>query len=172
MAFDPQSGQEPDSSPPPDAGGSPDAGGGSPPPGAPPGGGPILAMLGRQQMSPPVTAPGPGNQAQGMMLLTQAHGLLTQALPNFPPGTPQWKATHRAIGDLGKHMSQGAPGAGVQQTQLGDMLKNVVKNALLQKIMQSRSGQGGPGSPSAGPGGPPGPEQGGAPPPSMPLPGA
>lgn len=176
-AFDPSA--EPDSAPPPDAGGSPDAGGGSPPPGGPPpGGGPILAMLGRQQMSPPVTAPGPGNMAQGMMMLTQAHGLLTQALQNFPAGTPQWKATHRAIGDLGKHMSQDAPGAGVQQTQLGDMLKSVVRNALLQKIMQSRGQGGGPGSPSGGPpsggGAPPGggPEQGGAPPPSMPLPGA
>lgn len=170
MAFDPEAGQEPDA----DGGGPPDAGGGGPPPGGsgggpPPGGGPILAMLGRQQMSPPVTAPGPGNMAQGMMLLTQAHGLLTQALPNFPAGTAQWKATHRAIGDLGKHMSQGAPGAGVQQTQLGDMLKSVVRNALLQKVMQSRGG-GAPGGPS---GGPPGGESGaGAPPPSMPLPGA
>lgn len=108
--------------------------------------------------------------AQGMMLLTQAHGLLTQALPNFPAGTAQWKATHRAIGDLGKHMSQGAPGAGVQQTQLGDMLKSVVRNALMQKIMQSRGG-GAPGSPGASPGGPEGGAPG-APPPSMPLPGA
>lgn len=170
MAFDPGAGQEPDSAPPPDAGsGPPDAGGGGPPPGGPPGGGPILAMLGRQQMSPPVTAPGPGNMAQGMMLLTQAHGLLTQALQNFPAGTPQWKAVHHSLGQLGKHMSQGAPGAGVQQTQLGDMLKNVVKNALLQKIMQSRSqapGGGGPG------GGDPGGSVPGTPNPSTPLPGA
>lgn len=158
MAFDPEAGQEPESAPPPDAGGGP-------PPGGPPGGGPILAMLGRQQMSPPITAPGPGNIAQGMQLLTQAHGLMTQALQNFPPGSPQWKDTHQAIGRLARHMSQGAPGAGVQQTQLGDMLKNVVKNALLQKIMQSRSQ-------APGGGGGPGGSVPGVPSPSTPLPGA
>ena len=163
-AFDPS--QEPDSAPPPDAGGGPpDAGGGGPPPGPPPGGGPVLAMLGRQQMSPPVTAPGPGNMAQGMQLMTMAHGQLTQALQNFPPGTPQWKDCHKALGMLAKHMAQGAPTAGVQQTSLLDMIRNVGKNMLMQQIMQKQGGAGGGG---AG-GGPPPP---GTPSPSVPLPGA
>lgn len=170
-AFDPSA--EPESAPPDtggqDAGGAPPGGGGGGPPGAPPGGGPILAMLGRQQSSPPVTAPGPGNMANGMMLMTQAHGLLTQALQNFPPGTPQWKDVHKSLGMIAKHMSQGPPGAGVQQTQLGDMLKNVVKNALLQKIMQSRSQSIGGGG---GPGGDPASSVPGIPAPSTPLPGA
>lgn len=123
-------------------------------------------MLGRQQNSPPVTAPGPGNMAQGMMLMTNAHGLLTQALSNFPAGSPQWKDVHKALGMIAKHMSQGAPAAGVQQTQLGDMLKSVVRNALLQKIMQSRSQ-----SPGGAPG-EPGSAMPGVPSPATPLPGA
>lgn len=123
-------------------------------------------MLGRQQNSPPVTAPGPGNMAQGMMMMTNAHGLLTQALQNFPAGSPQWKDVHKALGMIAKHMSQGAPGAGVQQTQLGDMLKSVVRNMFLQKIMQSRSQS--PGGKPDEPGG----SAPGIPSPATPLPGA
>lgn len=157
-AFDP--GNEPDSAAPPDDAG----GGGGGPGGPPPPGGPVLAMLGRQQMSPPVTAPGPGNIAQGMLMMTQAHGLMTQALQNFPPGSPQFKDCHRALGLMSKHMAQEAPGAGVQQNNLLDMIKNVAKNALLQKVMANRGGPPGQG----GGGGPPS----GAPNPSTPLPGA
>lgn len=126
-------------------------------------------MLGRQQNSPPVTAPGPGNMAQGTLLMTQAHGLLTQALQNFPAGTPQWKDVHKSLGIIAKHMEQSPPAAGVQQTQLGDMLRNVVRNALLQRIMQSRSQSAGG---KNGPGGDPGSAMAGAPSPSTPLPGA
>ena len=126
-------------------------------------------MLGRQQMGSPVTAPGPGNMAEGMKLVTTAHGLLTQALQMFPAGTPQWKDIHKSLGAIGKHMAQSAPEAGAQQTHLGDLLKSVVRNALLQKIMSSRNqqmpgGKGGgtePQSPMAG-----------IPTPSAPLPGA
>jgi hypothetical protein len=125
-------------------------------------------MLGRQQMGPPVTAPGPGNMAQGMQLITQAHGLLTQALQMFPAGTPQWKDIHKSLGSIARHMSQGAPEAGAQQTNLLDLIRNVARNALLQKIMSQRSqGQGGGGG-----GGEPGPPQPGVPSPAMPLPGA
>lgn len=123
----------------------------------------MLAMLGKQQ--PPVTAPGPGNMAQGMNLMTEAHGLMTKALPNFPPGSPQWKDCHKALGMIAKHMAQTAPDAGVQQTNLLDQIKNVAKNALLQRIMQSQGGQGG------GPGGPSMAEPG-SPSPATPLPGA
>lgn len=165
-AFDP--GQEPDSAP--DAGdGPPDAGGSQPPPGAPPGGGPLLAMLGRQQMSPPVTAPGPGNIAEGMKMMTAAHGLLTQALQNFPAGSPQWKDCHKSLGMIAKHMAQSTPDASSQQTFLGDLMKNVAKNQLVQRIMQSRGQSIGGGG---GPGGDPGSSVPGIPSPSTPLPGA
>jgi hypothetical protein len=151
--------------------------GGAPPPGAgnggggaPPGGGPILAMLGRQQMGSPITAPGPGNMAEGMKLVTTAHGLLTQALQMFPAGTPQWKDIHKSLGSIGKHMAQSAPEAGAQQTHLGDLLKSVVRNALLQKIMSSRN-QGQPGAGKHG-GMEPDSPMAGIPTPSAPLPGA
>ena len=161
-AFDP--GNEPDSTPPTGSEGPPPAGappGG--PPGAPPGGGPILAMLGKQQ--PPVTAPGPGNMAQGMNLMTKAHGLLTQALSNFPAGSPQWKDCHKSLGMIAKHMAQEAPSASTQQTVLLDMAQNAAKNALLQRIIQSKSQ-----SPGGGEG--PGSGQPGIPSPATPLPGA
>jgi hypothetical protein len=168
-AFDP--GAEPEaeaggSPPPPPGGGGGPPGGPPSPSGGPPGGGPILAMLGRQQMGPPVTAPGPGNMAQGMMMLTQAHGLLTQALQMFPAGSPQWKDVHKSLGSLGRHMSQGAPETGAQQTNLMDLLRNVAKNALLQRIMQQRGGSPGGGGNEPGPGAP------GVPSPATPLPGA
>ena len=125
-------------------------------------------MLGKQQQGPPITAPGPGNMAQGMTLLTNAHGLLTQALQMFPAGTPQWKDIHKSLGALSRHMAQGAPTAGAQQTQLGDLLRNVVKNALLQKIMGQRGQNIGGGGASGDPGSP----VPGIPSPTTPLPGA
>jgi len=126
-------------------------------------------MLGRQQMGPPVTAPGPGNMAKGMMLVTQAHGLLTQALQMFPVNSPQWKDIHSSLGRLGRHMASGAPEAGAQQTNLLDMIRNVAKNALLQRIMAQKGGSPGGG----GGGGPePGPGAAGVPSPATPLPGA
>ena len=110
------------------------------------------------------------------MLMTQAHGLLTQALQMFPGDSPQYKDIHRSIGVLGRHMSQTAPTAGVQQTQIGDFMRNIMRNALLQQIMQKQKG-GGPGGPPGGGGGPPGggpPQEamGGGAQPSTPLPGA
>lgn len=162
-AFDP--GNEPDSTPQGPGGPGAPGGGGAPPGGPPQGGGPILAMLGKQQTSPPVTAPGPGNMANGMNLMTQAHGLLTQALQNFPPGSPQWKDVHKSLGMIAKHMAQTAPDAGVQQTNLLDMVQRVAKNALLQRIMQQKGGGGGePGGPGSG--------MPGSPNPATPLPGA
>lgn len=120
-------------------------------------------------MSPPVTAPGPGNMANGRMLMTQAHGLLTQALQSFPPGTPEYKDCYTAIGRVSRHMAQEAPGPGAQQTNLMDMIKNVAKNALLQRIMQSKSQSVGGGG---GAGGEPAGNPPGIPTPSTPLPGA
>ena len=159
-AFDPETGPPPDA----EQGGPP--GGGEGPGGPPPGGGPILASIARQQMGPQPTAPGPGNMAQGISLLNQAHGFLAQAVAMFPPGSPQSKDVLDAMKRLGRHMSQTAPTAGVQMTQMGDMMRGITRNAVLQNIMQ-RLGQGGSqGGPPQAMGG------GGAPPPSAPLPGS
>lgn len=150
---------------------TPEAGGGGPPQG----GGPILAALANRQRGPQVSAPGPGDQANSMTMLMQAIGLMQQALPGLQPGTPIQQDALKAVQRLSKHVPQGAPGAGVQRTQLEDLLRNIVKNALLQRIMgQQRQGQGGP------PGGPdqpagPSPLPGAAaqaPMPATPLPGA
>jgi len=105
------------------------------------------------------------------MGLKSAVDMITQALPNLPAGSQQHKDAIKAIQALSRHLPQGTPTAGVQQTQLGDMLRNTIRNALMQKIIGQQSGnpQGpqGPGGPPSGAAGMPSP-----PTPSTPLPGA
>lgn len=144
----------------------------TPPPQAgspgPPGGGPIIAALAnRQRPGPKVSAPGPGDQASSMTMLMQAIGMIQQALPGLPPGTPLHKDALRSVTTLSRHVpQQGGPAAGVQRTQLQDLLQSLMKNALLAQIMgQQKKGAGG----GAGPGQP---ATGGPPMPSTPLPGA
>ena len=156
-----------------DGGGS-DAptGPGPAPQGMPSAGGPILNSIVRKQQGPQPSAPGPGDQASSLTMVMNAIGMLQQALPGLAPGSPIHKDVLKAAQALSRHAPQGAPAAGVQQTQLQDLLKNVVKNALMQKLMAN---QGGGGKSGGGPGGP-SPLGGGAPAqapmPSTPLPGA
>jgi hypothetical protein len=152
---------------------APDQGPPSGPPagGQPPqGGGPVLAAIARRQRGPQISAAGPGDQAQSMQLLMQAVGLIQQALPGLPPGSPMHKDALNAAQRLSRHANQGAPTAGVQATQLQDLLRNVMRNALLQRIMGQQGNQG-PQQMGAGPS--PMGEASAAPPmPSTPLPGA
>jgi hypothetical protein len=156
-----------------DAGDDPNAGGGVPAAGAGPGaggadpgaggnptqgGGPVLAALAGQQRSPPVSAPGVGDQSNAMQMIMQAISMMQQALPSLAPGTPLHRDALKAISNMSKHMPQGAPTAGVQQTHLKDMMRNLVKNALLARIMSQQKQQ----SPGAA----------NAPMPSTPLPGS
>jgi hypothetical protein len=148
---------------------APPQGGGGPPQG----GGPVLAAIANRQRGPQVSAPGPGDQASSMTMLMQAIGLMQQALPGLQPGTPIQQDALKAVQRLSKHVPQGAPAAGQQRTHLEDLLRNIVKNALLQWIMgQQRptQGGGGPDQP-AGPSPLPG-AAAQAPMPSTPLPGA
>lgn len=167
-------GPEEEGAAPPQPGGAP---GGARPPGNPTaGGGPILASIANRQRGPQVSAPGPGDMGNSTMLVTQAYGLLKQAVSGLLPGSPIEQDVLKMIQRLSRHLPQGQPTAGVQQTQLMDMLRNVMKNALLQKIMGQTSGktggQGAPGgAPGGGGGGPPG-AMAQAPMPSTPLPGA
>lgn len=149
--------------------GPPSPGGGGPPQGPPPGGGPLLASIAGRQRGPQVSAPGPGDMGQSMGLVMQAYGLLKQALPGLQPGSPIEQDVLRMTQRLSRHLPQGPPTVGVQQTQLQDLLKNVLKNALIYKIMGQQGG--GPGGPPPGQGGPPG-AMAQAPNPSTPLPGA
>jgi hypothetical protein len=129
----------------------------------------MLAALARRQTAPQITAPGPGDQADAMTKIQSAFALIQQALPGLQPGTPLHIAASEAVTRFSKHLAKGAPAAGVQRTQIMDLLRSTGRNALLQSIM----GQGGvPGG--GGQAGPPMP--GGAPAqapmPSTPLPGA
>lgn len=129
---------------------------------APAGGGPVLAALARRQQGPQVSAPGAGDQAFALTQIQNALGLMQQALTSLQPGTPVHRDVLRALQSLSRHMAQGAPTAGVQQTQMKDFLRNIARNALLANIMgQQQQGQGGPPGAMAQ-----------APMPSTPLPGA
>lgn len=146
------------------------AGAGPPPPtpgagNAPGGNNPILASLARRQQGPQPSAPGPGDQASSLSMLQNALGMMQSALAGLQPGTPVHRDVLRALQSLSRHMSQGQPTAGVQQTQLQDMLRSLARNAILSKIMgqQQQGGQGEGGPAGAMPQ---------APMPSTPLPGA
>lgn len=132
--------------------------------GMPQGGGPLLASLAGRQRGSRVTAPGQGDMASSLNMLTTAIGMIQQALPGLQLGTPVQQDALKALQRLSKHVPQGAPTVGVQRTHLEDLLRNIVKNALLQRIMGQRQQQGGAGQP-------PGAMQQ-APMPSTPLPGA
>jgi hypothetical protein len=106
-----------------------------------------------------------------MTMLMQAVAMIQQALPGLPPGSPMHRDALQAATRLSRHASQGQPTAGVQQTQLQDLLRNVMRNALLQRIMGQMGNQGPQQAGQAGPSPMPGASQ--APPmPSTPLPGA
>lgn len=90
--------------------------------------------------------------------------MLQQALPGLAQGSPVHRDVLRALQSLSRHMAQGSPTAGVQQTQMKDMLRSLAQNALLAKIMGQQQQGGGQGAP---PGAMPQ-----APMPSTPLPGA
>lgn len=138
--------------------------------GPPPGGGPILAGLMRQRQSPAPSAPGPGNQAQSMSQIKAAVDMLQSALPGLPAGDKLHSSVLNALRQLSRHLSQGAPGAGVQQTMLQDLLRRTVQNAMFQKILSQRGSQGQETNQDQPAGAAPDMAQ--APMPSTPLPGA
>jgi hypothetical protein len=145
---------------PPGAGGPPSANPSAPGPSAGPpgmqGGSPVLAALARARGGQSPSAPGQGTMASSLMQVKQAIDMLQQALPGLMTGSEPHTAVITAIRALSRHMPQGAPTAGVQQTGLQDMLRNTLRNALLQRVMAAQ-GAGG---------------AGGATPPSTPVPGA
>jgi hypothetical protein len=91
--------------------------------------------------------------AQGLMALKQGYSLIEGALPSLDGEAK--KAALRALSVLNRHLPQGAPSAGVQQTQIGDLMRNTMRNSLLQRLMGQGQGQGqrggqGPGSATPG----------------------
>lgn len=107
--------------------------------------------------TPPVSAPGPGDNAGGLLKVRQATDLLEAALPSLPTGSEAHNAVIKAIQALSKHIPQGAPAEGAMQTNLGDMMRNAQRQALMQRVAAMQGGA---------PGG------GAAPTPTSPIPGA
>lgn len=145
------------------------------PPAGPPGpqgaGGPVLAALARQRGQAQPTAPGMGNEADALMQLKTAVDMITAALPGLAAGSKPHTQAVNALRQLSRILPQGAPTAGVQQTQVMDLLRGIMRNALMQRIMANRGGaQAPPGGADAG--APVGPNEAQAPMPSTPLPGA
>lgn len=133
-------------------GGPPQMGGGAP-------GGGLLAALRQQQQGATPSTPGAGNQANSLMLIKNGLDLFQQALSGLDHESPVYRDVLQSMQRVTRHLAQGAPTAGVQQTQLGDILRMVMRSALMQRLQgQQRGGGGG---------------QGQQPPmPSTPLPGA
>lgn len=141
-----------------------DAGGGGPPGGTPPSGPPgagagALPFLRR---GPAPSAPGPGDQANSMSQIQTAMAILDGAVQGLPMGSELRILIKEMLTRMEKHLAKGQPTAGVQKTQIQDLLQNLIRNTFLSRIMQQQQSQGGQGQ---GQGGPP-------PMPSTPLPGA
>lgn len=100
-----------------------------------------------------------------MTQIQNALGLLQAAQSSLQAGSPVHRDVVRAVSSLSRHMAQGQPAVGVQRTQLQDLLQNLVRNAMLSRIMQQQQGGQGQGD-QGGQGGPTPPM------PSTPLPGA
>lgn len=125
----------------PSAGGPPGGGGGPPGlNGGQPGG--VFGALSRSMQVPGPTAPGAGDQGDGLMGVKMAIEMLAKALPSLN-GTPAFVTVADALKRLGKHVPQGAPTAGVQQTFLRDLMRALSRNPIQQKLAQMQQGQGG-----------------------------
>jgi hypothetical protein len=106
-----------------------------------------------------------------MTMLMQAIGMMNQALPGLM-GHPAYQDVLKGLQRISRHLPQGSPTAGVQRTQLQDLLQNVIKNALLHRIIGQQQPKPG-GSPDQPAGASPTPSpMAQAPMPSTPLPGA
>jgi len=119
-----------------------------------------MAAFIQGQNQPQVSAPGPGNQADGMMNLQMIVSWLSKIAPSLE-GTPAQAEIFRTLERLTRMISKQGGGAplGVQQTQLGDMMRQTQQNALAQQIMGKIAGNQAAQPPNA-------------PPPSTPFPGA
>jgi len=115
---------------------------------------PILAALARARGAAAPATPGAGSQAQAIMQIKTALDMIQSALPGLQTGSEMHRDALNAVNRLSRHMPQGTPTAGLQQTLLQNLLRNTARNAMLQRVMASQ-GQGG-----------------GAPSPSTPVPGA
>lgn len=92
-------------------------------------------------------------QAQAMIQIGNAIRAIQRAMLSLPLGSDVHRATLKAVTDLAKHFPQGEATEGAQQTELQDQQRDMMRQALMRRILQNS-------------GGPPQPQ------PSTPLPGA
>jgi len=110
--------------------------------------------------------------ADSMNMLLQAIGMIQQALPGLQPGTPLHRDALNALSRVSRHLPAGSPTAGVQQTNLRDLLRRVTQNAMFQKILGQQGQQPQQGAGDDSPAGPMPQMMTQAPMPATPLPGA
>ena len=82
------------------------------------------------------------------MQIKSAIDMIQGALPGLPSGSEVHRDALRAVTQLSRHMPQGIPSAGVQQTAIQNLLRNTMRNALLQRVMSQQGGGAGPIAPS------------------------
>jgi hypothetical protein len=108
-----------------------------------------------QGMQP--SAQGPGNEADGMNDLHVAVQAIQRALGKLRVGGRGHTQAVNALRQLSRVIGsgEGAPTAGIMQTNLMDLLRGVMRNAMQQRLMANQGGaqQGGPGG-TASPQGP------------------
>jgi hypothetical protein len=83
-----------------------------------------------------------GEQAHSLMQVKTAVELLQTALPGLGTGGEVHTAVIRAINALSRHVPQGAPTVGTQQTMMQDLQRNTLRNAILQRLQAQQRGPG------------------------------
>src|SRR5215831_10089966 len=104
---------------------------GGPAMGVPPGGPPL--GFPRPGMRP--STPGAGTRAGGLGKLIQAIHMIQMAIMELPIGSEAHKAALKAAQDLGKHVNLGPETQGVTQTGVGNLLQQIMKNAMMSRAM-------------------------------------
>jgi hypothetical protein len=132
----------------------------------------MLAALMRSRGGQQPSAPGQGNQADALTRLKNAVELIESSLGGLDKGSRPYQAAIDSLRRLTRFLPQGAGAMGVQQTDLLNIMRGLMRNAMLQQIIQNRGGaQAAPGAADQG-AGPAGPDEASAPMPSTPLPGS
>lgn len=101
-----------------------------------------MAALARARGAPQASAPGQGAQAMALQQVKMALDMLQNALPSLGTGSEVHRDVINAVSRLSRHMPQGIPTAGAQQTSVQDLLKNTIRNAMLQRVMANQRGGG------------------------------
>jgi hypothetical protein len=113
----------------------PGVGGPGPPQPMPPlAGGPVPGGFPGMRPTPPLSQPGAGAQASGVIKLGEAIKAIQEAMMMLPIGSDIHKAAAKAIQDLSRHVPVGPNTQGVQQTQAQDNRRNIVQQALMGAI--------------------------------------